>query len=219
MKHKIVVWGASGHALVVADILRLAGHYKIVGFLDDLNIERWNSEFCGATILGGREQLDILRDEGIEEIIFGVGDCDARLRLSEFARAKGFRLAKAIHPQAIVAQDVSIGVGTVICAGAVVNPGSKIGENVIINTCASVDHECVIEDGVHIGPGVHLGGRVRVARASWIGIGAIISDRIDIGEHSLIGAGAVVIKSVPGNVVALGVPAEIIRERGANDGW
>jgi acetyltransferase EpsM len=211
MKRKLVIWGASGHALVVADIIRLQGDYEIVGFLDDVNPERRNTEFKGAPVFGGQEQLDILRRRGVKYLIFGFGDCEARLRLSKLVRAKGFCLATAIHPQAIVAADVPIGPGTTIAAGAVVNPGSKIGENVIINTCASVDHECTVEDGGHIGPGAHLGGRVIVGRGSWIGIGATVSDRVRIGAHSIIGAGAVVLDNIPDGVVAYGIPAGVIK--------
>jgi len=211
MKQKLVIWGASGHAMVVADIIRLRGDYEIVGFLDDVNPERHNTEFFGAPVLGGQEQLDILQRKGVKNLILGFGDCQARLRLSELVRAMGFYLPTAIHPQAIVATSVSIGPGTVIAAGAVVNPGSKVGENVIINTCASVDHECVVEDGVHICPGVHLGGRVTVGRGALIGIGATVRDRVRIGASSIIGAGAVVLDDIPDDVVAYGIPAKVIK--------
>jgi acetyltransferase EpsM len=208
----LVIWGASGHALVVADIVRLRAEYEIIGFLDDVNPDRKNAVFCGSRILGGQEQLVHLREQGVDYIILGFGDCNARLKLSKLVRELGFSLATVIHPGAIVAADVSIGAGTVIVAGSVVNSGARIGENVIINTCASVDHECFIEDGVHIAPGVCLGGRVRVGRAAWVGIGATVKEGVHIGPGSLIGAGAVVLSDVPGSVVAYGVPARIVRE-------
>ena len=211
MHRKLVIWGASGHALVVADIIRLRGDYEIVGFLDDVNPQRHGTEFCGAPVLGGQEQLDVLQRMGVKYLIFGFGDCEARLRLSKLVRAKGFCLATAIHPQAIVAADVQIGPGIVIAGGVVINPGSRIGENVIINTCTSVDHECVVEDGAHIGPGVHLGGKVVVGRAAWVGIGATVRDRVHIGAHSTIGAGAVVLDDIPDGVAAYGVPAKVVR--------
>jgi acetyltransferase EpsM len=190
----------------------LRAEYEIIGFLDDVNPDRKNAIFCGSRILGGQEQLVPLREQGVDHIILGFGDCNARLKLSKLARELGFYLATAIHPRATVAADVSIGAGTVIVAGSVVNPGAHIGENVIINTCASIDHECIIEDGVHICPGVRLGARVRVGRAAWIGIGATIKDRVHIGPGSLIGVGAVVLSDIPGGVVAYGVPARIVRE-------
>lgn len=217
MKKKLVIWGASGHALVVADIIRLQGVYEIVGFLDDVNPNRHDTEFCGATILGGQEQLEVLKQKGIKYLIFGFGYCKARLRLSVLVRAKGFRLATAVHPLAVVAEDVSVGSGTVIVAGAVLNPGSKIGDNVIINTCASVDHECIIAEGVHIGPGVHIGGKVIIERETWIGIGVTIKEHIRIGAQSIIGAGSVVLDDIPENVLAYGVPAKVIERITSND--
>lgn len=211
MPRKLVIWGASGHALVVADIIRLKGEYEIAGFLDDMNPGRHNTMFCGLPILGGQEQLNMLLEKGIRHLIFGFGDCEARLRLSRLVCEKGFNLATAIHPHAIVSAGVPIGAGSVIAAGAVVNPCSRIGENTIINTSASVDHECSLEEGVHICPGVHLGGRVKVGRAAWIGIGATIRDGVHIGAHSIIGAGSVLLHDVPDRVVCYGVPAKVMR--------
>lgn len=212
MKRKLVIWGASGHASVVADILRSRGEYEIAGFLDDTTPARGDGEFCGAPVLGGREQLDTLPRMGIEHLIFGFGNCEARLRLSELARAKGFTIATAIHPRAVVASDVTVGYGTVVAAGAVVNPGAKIGHDVIINTCASVDHDCVVGDGAHISPGAHLAGGVSVGRGAWVGIGAAVVDRARIGAGTTIGAGAVVVDDIPEGVVASGVPARTRRK-------
>lgn len=212
MSEKIVIWGASGHALVVADILRLCGGYEIVGCLDDVNPERHDTDFNGLRIIGGREKLDVLMREGVKHIIFGFGDCEARLRLAGLARGKGFILATAMHPRSIIAETARIGAGSLVAAGAVVNPGVVIGENVIINTAASIDHECVIEDGAHICPGVTLGGSVMIGRATWVGIGATIKDHITIGAGAMIGAGAVVVSDIPEAVVAYGVPAKVVRE-------
>ncbi|MDM9580532.1 acetyltransferase [Nostoc sp. GT001] len=211
MLPKLLVWGASGHALVVADIIRLQENYEIVGFIDDLNPQRRGEKFCGAPILGGQEQLDIY-NKSIKYIIFGFGNCQARLNLSQLVEIKGFTLANAIHPKATIAADVSIGAGAVIAAGAIVNSQAKIGQNVIINSCASVDHECVIEDGVHISPGVHLGGRVTVGSGTWVGIGATVINNVRIGRNTLIGAGAVVVNDLVDGVLAYGVPAKVIRK-------
>jgi UDP-N-acetylbacillosamine N-acetyltransferase len=211
MQKKVAIWGASGHALVVADILRLQGEYEIVGLLDDLNPERCGQQTAGLTVLGGREQFEVLRDRRVTHLIFGFGDCSTRLRLTSVAKENGFEFATAIHPRAVVAADAAIGVGTVIVAGAVVNPGARIGANTIINTCASVDHECVIGDAVHVGPGAHLGGRVKVGDEVWIGMGATVLDRRQIGARSIVGAGSLVTKNVDADVVVYGVPARKIR--------
>jgi acetyltransferase EpsM len=210
----LAIWGASGHAMVVADIVRLQGVYRIVGFLDDFNAGRQGDDFCGASILGGREQLERLRGQGVKHVLLGFGNCKARLDLTGFLRAQGFSLPVAVHPRAIVAEGVVLGPGTVIAAGAVVNPGARLGSSVIVNTSASVDHECIVSDAAHICPGVHLGGRVEVGRATQIGIGATVVDRVRVGAGSLVGAGAVVVRDIPDCVVAYGVPAII--ERGTD---
>ena len=205
----LAIWGASGHALVVADIVRLQGVYEIVGFLDDVNPGRHGASFCGATVLGGREQLGPLLDQGVRHILLGFGDCRMRQELTTWLQALGFSLPIAVHPRAVVAEDAVIGPGTVIAAGAVVNSAARIGSSVIINTSASVDHECVIGDAAHIGPGAHLAARVVVGQAAQVGIGATVIDRVHIGVGAIVGAGAVVVRDIPDGVVAYGVPARI----------
>jgi sugar O-acyltransferase (sialic acid O-acetyltransferase NeuD family) len=106
---------------------------------------------------------------------------------------------------------VSIGEGTVVVAGAVINPGSKIGKHVIINTCASVGHDCTVNDAVHIASGARIGGHSIIGQTSWIGIGAVLCDHVKIGKNCVIGAGAVVQKDLPDDAMAYGVPAKIIK--------
>jgi acetyltransferase EpsM len=218
MQPKLVLWGASSHARVITDIIRLRGDYEIVGFLDDISLRRHHTEFCGATILGGREQLDTLKDQNVHHLLMAFGNNRARLRLSKLARSKGYALATAIHPMSAVAAGVEIGAGTVVMAGAVVSPGSKIGESAIINSSACVEHESVIHDGVHISAGARLGGNVTVGEGTTIEIGAIVGAGVIIGADSVIGAGAVVLKDIPDGVLAYGVPARVIRKSGRNDG-
>jgi len=210
---EIVIWGAAGHAMVIADAVCLESEYQIAGFLDDLHPDRRGAAFCGARILGGREQLPRLRDRGVKHIIVAVGDCRTRLRLAAVARQQGLTLARAVHPKAAVAADVTLGPGSVVMAGAVINSGSRIGENVIVNTSASVDHECVLADGVHVCPGVHLAGNVHVGRATQLAIGSSAINGIRIGAGTLIGAGAVVVEDVPDEVLAYGVPARVVKHR------
>jgi UDP-N-acetylbacillosamine N-acetyltransferase len=217
----VVIWGASGHARVVADIVRLANTFRIVGFLDDVMPTRAGEPFAGSKVLGGSEQLEKLREQGVYHLLIAFGDCEARLHTGERARTLGFELATAIHPRAIVAEDAVVGRGTVICAGAVVNPGAKLGALVIVNTGASVDHDCELGDGVHVAPGARLAGNVVVGRGATLGVGATVVNGVLIGERSLIGAGAVVVRSIGPGVVAYGVPARVIRtiatKRGGGD--
>jgi sugar O-acyltransferase (sialic acid O-acetyltransferase NeuD family) len=207
----IIIWGAAGHARVVADIIRRDGELRVAGFIDDAHPERAGEWFEGARILGGREALGAARAEGVSHLIVAFGNCDGRAEAARFAVESGFVLTIAVHPSAVIAASAKIGAGTVIAANVVVNPGTTIGENVILNTSCSVDHDCAVGNLAHIAPGARLAGNVRVGNASWIGIGAVVSDGLSIGARSVIGAGAVVVSDIPDGVVAYGVPARVMR--------
>ena len=117
-----------------------------------------------------------------------VGDNVSR---SNEAFANSSRLyAKLIHKTAYVVAD-SMGQGTVVMAGAVVQPGTIIGKHCIINTCASVDHDCTLGDFVHVAPGARLCGNVTVGEGALIGAGAVCVPGAVIAPWSLVKAGSV----------------------------
>src|SRR5262249_49797431 len=153
MQRKIVIWGAGGHAMCVADIIRLQDEFELVGFLDDVRPERAGTCFFGGKILGGREQLDQLLKQGVSSMSLGFGNNAVRLTISEQVRSMGYELVSALHPRCVIAAGVPVGAGTVIRAGAVVEAGAAIGENVILGACSSVGHGTVLEDGVRLNPG------------------------------------------------------------------
>lgn len=207
---QLAIFGAGGHAKVVAEIARLTG-YEVVGFIDNVDHSRKGENFYGSVILGGESVLAELLQAGVSNIIVGFGNNRARLETAQMLAERGFTLFTAVHPNAVCAADVRIGPGTVIASGAVIGPSSRLGSNVIVNTQASLDHDCLVRDGAHLGPGTVVTGSVDIGECAWIGAGAVISDHKRIGADSIVGAGAVVVKDVPPNVVVMGVPARISR--------
>jgi UDP-N-acetylbacillosamine N-acetyltransferase len=207
----LVVYGAGGHARVVADLIRLGGRYTVVGFLDDVNRDRHGRAFEGAPILGGLDRLEGLRAQGVRAGVVAVGDCAHRLRLADLLSLAGFELPTFIHPAAVVARSAVIGPGSVLVAGAIVNPGAHLGAQVLVNTAASIDHDCVVADGVHVACGARLAGEVHIGRGTWIGLGALVKEQVRIGAGTIVGAGSVVLEDLPGGVVAYGCPAKVIR--------
>lgn len=210
MSGPIAVWGAGGHARVVAEILRLGG-WTIAGFLDDVDPARRGEPFLAAHILGGREELAALRRDGVSRAVVAIGDNAARLEAAAVLRERGFELPAAVHPAAVLAATARIGAGSVVCPAAVVGPAAVLGRDVIVNTGATVDHDCVVEDGVHLAPGVHLGGWAIIGHGSFVGLGALVADRARVGAGSVVGAGSLVLHDVPPGVVAWGSPARTIR--------
>ena len=122
-----------------------------------------------------------------------------------------------VHPTAWVDASVVPGAGTVEFAGAMIQPGTVIGEHVIINTSASVDHDCVLGNFVHIAPGTHLAGNVRIDEGSFMGIGSAAIPGVRIGAWTTVGAGAVVVRELMDKVVAYGVPAKVQRPTKAGE--
>jgi sugar O-acyltransferase (sialic acid O-acetyltransferase NeuD family) len=207
----IVIWGATGQALVVNEFARQVG-LEIRALVD--NDPELRSPIEGVPLLHGLAQLESWLGEQVAGADIGaviaVGGVRGRERLELAARllALGLEPVRAIHPAAYVARDARCGPGLQVMAGAVVGARAELGSQCLINTGATVDHECVLADGVHVGPGAHLAGCVRVGEHSFLGTGAIILPRVTIGEDVVVGAGAVVNKDLPNGVVAMGNPAK-----------
>ncbi len=144
-----------------------------------------------------------------EPLIITVGSCQTRKYLAE--RLAG-PFAIAVHPRAVAATDASIGEGSVVMQGAIIQTRTRIGSHAIINSGASVDHENWIGDYVHISPNATLCGQVSVGEGSWIGAGAVVIQGIKIGQWATVGAGAVVIRDVPDFTTVAGNPARIIKQ-------
>lgn len=208
---RVFVYGASGHASFVLNILGLNKGIEVVGVLDDMSPQRTGEEFQGLKVLGGRDALAGLKRRGIVGCVLGFGNCSARLNLAKCLREEGFELVSAIHPMAAIAATAKIGPGTVIGPGVTVDAGCTIEENCILNNNCCISHGTYVGAGTHICPGVTIGGDVRVGAGSWIGIGSVLIQRVSVGSGCYIGAGALVTKDMPCNVLAYGIPAKVIR--------
>ena len=201
MNKSLIVVGASGHGKVVADIAEKSGYQDIV-FLDADE----SKKYCGSYPVVGKDDMI---NELSGDVIVAIGNASIRRRIQEATDDN--RIATLIHPDAVIAKDVKIGIGTVVMAGAVINSGASIGRGCIINTCASIDHDCVISDYVHVSVGAHIAGTVNVKDNTWIGAGAIVSNNLAINGDCMIGAGAVVVRNIESSGTYVGVPAAKIK--------
>ncbi len=212
---KVMVIGAGGHARVVIDAIEKEAAKEIVGIIDN-NLAK-GAFFAGYPIIGDDSCLKHVSE--IDGVIVAIGDNWRRQQLVNYIKNKNsfLRFVTVVHPYSSIARDVVIGDGTIVCAGAVINAGTHIGEHCIINTRASVDHDNCLEDFVSIAPGATLGGRVVIRTGAIISLGANVIHSIEVGEHSIVGAGALVLDDIEPRMIAVGLPARKLRDRKANE--
>jgi sugar O-acyltransferase (sialic acid O-acetyltransferase NeuD family) len=206
---RLLVVGAGGHGRIVADAALESECWSAIAFFDNKYPELKNVD--GWPVIGKSSQLPNHQKRPHEALIVAIGDAGSRLEWASIAKANGFALATVIHPRAVVSRGASIAEGSVVLANAVVNTGAEAAMATIINSNATVEHDCQLRDGVHVCPATALAGNVMIGARSWIGIGSAIRQGIRIGKDVMVGAGSVVVRDLPDNVVAYGVPAKIQR--------
>ncbi|MFM9872489.1 MAG: acetyltransferase [Fimbriimonadaceae bacterium] len=193
----ILIHGAGGHAKVAYTVAIAAGR-EVIGFLDP------NSPI--QTLFGVPiHHSNPFRSDA--ENFIAIGNNEVRKTVAE--RELG-RFATLIHPSAIIAPEVQIGQGTLICAGTIIQTGTTIGNHSIINTKASVDHDCKIADFVHIAPGATLCGNVTVQELALIGAGATVIPGVTIFSRATLGAGSTTLEDIHQGERWGGVPAKYL---------
>ncbi|ABC44017.1 acetyltransferase [Salinibacter ruber] len=200
-----IIVGGGGHARVVASTLRRLGE-TILGFTDP---DEEATLGDGIEHLG-RDKILTEKDPSKVALTMGMGsvrDTGHRAGLFTEQVENGFRFPTLIHPDAVLASEAKTKAGVQVMAGGVIQPGASLGENVIVNTNASVDHDCQIGAHSHVASGATLSGEVVLESQVHVGTGASIIQGVDVGKNSVVGAGAVVIEDVPPETVVIGVPA------------
>jgi sugar O-acyltransferase (sialic acid O-acetyltransferase NeuD family) len=208
---EVYVIGAGGHAKVVIRALQDLGR-KVTAVFDD-DPRRQGLSLLGVPIVGAIERIS---DHPRQPTVIAIGDNATRRRIAERYDVPWMTV---VHPWAMVDASVHLGRGTVVLAQAVVQVDSFVGDHVIVNHAATVDHDCVVASYAHLAPGVHLAGEVAVQEGVLIGVGAAVIPRIRIGAGTIVGAGAAVVRNLPEHVVAVGSPALIIKSRPTTTPW
>ncbi|HMJ67977.1 MAG TPA: acetyltransferase [Cyclobacteriaceae bacterium] len=193
----MIFYGAGGHAKVVIEAWIASGS-KVTAIYDDNVLIK---DIMGRTV-SGRYQPEAFPGA---DIVISIGSNNIRRDVSRIVKNR-FGLVK--HPSAIISTSAQIGEGTVVMAGTLVQAESVLGKHVILNTRASVDHDCNVGDYVHIAPGVILCGEVSIGEGALIGAGATLLPGVSVGKWAIVGAGSVVTTDVPDFAVVVGIPSK-----------
>lgn len=204
----VVILGAGGHGREVADILKAAGSPP-AGFVDDSPALQGKS-VDGYPVLGNWQWLEQQSRDQVK-VLPAVGTPRVIRLLAERARALGFRFASAIHPSAYLSELAQAAPGLIMFAHTSLHTQARLEECVCLNVGSSVSHDCRIGAHSIIQPGARLAGNVMIGSECNIGMGSQCIQGTSVGSRVILGAGAVVVRDLPSDVTAVGVPARVIK--------
>ena len=178
--------------------------YENINFFDDRINEIKNYPFpIISSLLHLKDNLN-----NYDDFFVAIGDNKTRSSVSNFLRLKFCKILNVINPSSSISNNIRIGSGVFIARNVSVSPFCEIGDDVVINNSAVVDHECIIESGSHIAPGSILLGNVKVGRNTLVGANSVIKEGVEIGSNVIIGAGSVVLNDVKDDKLVYGSPAK-----------
>ncbi|MDE2165859.1 MAG: acetyltransferase [Alphaproteobacteria bacterium] len=209
----ILIWGGKGQAKVLRPILEERGHRVSFVFDRDPSVSAPFQDVPFTTSDSDLQSWIANQNPKSLGFVLAMGgeNGEERCRLTQKLENLGMSPVTAIHSRSWVADSAQLSAGCQVLALAAICVEARLGRQTIINTGASVDHECVLGDGVHIMPGATLCGCVTVEDFATIGSNATILPRVRIGSRAMIGAGAVVISDVPPDTRVVGVPARPLK--------
>lgn len=212
MTNNILIFGTGGHARVVSEAIQKQSQYQIIGFVGPKKNQTLND--LPYPFLGDESNLkEIISKNNITGGIIAIGENSLRKKVysSIIKVVSNFNFINCIHPFSSIADDVIIGNGNVILAGAVVNTNTKIGDHCILNTRSSLDHDCKLSSFSSIGPNAVVGGGTKIGEQVFLGIGAIIFQGLSIEDRCTIGAASLVNKNTLSDSLYYGSPAKLIK--------
>ena len=207
----ILLVGAGGHARACIDVVEQEGRFSIAGLIGTR--DEVGSAILGYSVRGDDEAIASLATE-FGAAIVAVGQIkspEVRIRLFELLTTTRCELPVIVSPRAYVSRHATLGEGTIVMHGAIVNAAAKVGRNCIINSQALIEHDSIIEDHCHIATGAKINSGVRVGVATFVGSNSSVRQGLVIGEGCVIGMGQRVLTNC---AAATQLPPRVTSERG-----
>lgn len=191
-KPNLILIGAGGHAHACIDVIEQHDQYRIAGLVG--MPKELQTQHLGYSVIATDSDLQELA-KTYQYALIAVGQIrspDSRIRLYQQATELGFQLPVIIAPTAHISRHATIGTGTIVMHGAIVNAGARVGNNCIINTRALLEHDVTVEDCCHISTGAILNGDVCIGAGGFVGSGSIIKESVRLGKGCVVGMGLAV---------------------------
>lgn len=207
MKKPVLILGTRLLAVEVMDQITDMPDFEVAGFVENFNREVCSQPLEGFPVYWIDDVVKFTRTH----VVTCALSTTLRKSYVEQALAIGFKFQTLIHPTARVSSRAKLGDGCFISAMAAIGTHTTLGRSVFVNRGAMIGHHTTIGDFCTIQPGTNVAGAITIGEQSYIGMGAMVLDKHTIGRGCLIGAGAVVTHDLPDRVLALGVPAKIVK--------
>lgn len=188
--------------------------WNILGFIDD-NIQVQGQLIDGYRVIGTTAAVAKYKDA---YFVCAVGSAKIRKRIVEKVKAVAdVKFATLIDPTCVCGRErTEIGEGCIICANTYVTLDIKIGSHVYIGGNSTVGHDSRIDDFVTVYPGANVSGSTYLGTGCEMGTGSKIIQGLSVGMNTIVGAGAVVVRNLPPDCTAAGVPARVIKSNRSN---
>lgn len=212
----VIIFGSGPHANVLLEIILSSQDLNFIGFVDE---KASSKKYKNYPIFKTNDIYELCKEEKIDGGIIGVGDNAIRFKIASDIKKQvsNFVFINLIHPNSYISQSAKIGFGNVILNGSIIGVDTEIGNHCIINTNASIDHDCTIKDCSSIAPGATLGGNVQIGKYSAIGIGSSVKHGVLIEDNCIVGGGSFVNKNLKSDSLCYGVPCKEIKEHTFGD--
>ncbi|MEG2606084.1 MAG: acetyltransferase [Mucinivorans sp.] len=206
----LILIGGGGHCKSVIQAAESAQR-EIAGVLDvKANV---GHDILGYRVIGTDD--DIAQYAAQYEFVITVGhikDCAIRQAIDQkIAQADG-TLATIVAGRASVSRHATIGPGTVVLQGAMVNAGARVGRNCIINTLSNVEHDAVVGDFCHISTGAMVNGDCTVGENTFLGSQSVMLNGASICAGCVVAAASFVRKPLKVRGIYAGNPAILMKK-------
>jgi len=203
-KPSLILIGSGGHAHACIDVIEQHDQYQIAGLVgmpEEMHAQR----LAYPVIAMDSDLPKLAKAYNFALIALGhIRSPDSRIRLYQQATELGFQLPVIISPNAYVSRHTTIGAGSIVMHGAIVNAGASVGMNCIINTRALLEHDAAVGDHCHISTGAILNGDVTIGAGSFVGSGSVIKEGVSLGKGCLVGMGLSVRHNQPDHARLVG---------------
>jgi sugar O-acyltransferase (sialic acid O-acetyltransferase NeuD family) len=179
------------------------GGRSLAGFLDDVS-SRTLSLALGLAIVGSVVGFEPARGD---VLILGISDPKTKQKVSTSLRERAAEFITFQHRSALIARDATVGVGSVLCPGAIVSTGANVGEFATLNLHATIGHDAVLGSFCSVMSHGDVMGSAVLGERVLVGSRGGVLPRVKVGADAIVGAGSTAMRNVPENTTVLGVPA------------